>query len=268
MPWYSTSQISMQHLTDLIFWLVAVMAIFKNPRFALQYRYHLAVFRVGSPSFLIHTAMSDPESLNPSLLEVIISSHNEYVFIRDLCDLTIQIIFDAWRASMNVDSKWPIAWHNSRHVPSWWLYPHCGMEGTGSPGILYMVCHQVLRHLSDHETSSMGKHLLVKAHIAKWKQITESELTELTSLMVDETALAILKRQGSRGITIVSSHRKIIFDIQVDPYWQKWQKKHSKMAAKDFQTSEFHQEKWNRYLMLEFISAHIPWNAISNVELR
>ena len=25
---------------------------------------------------------------------------------------------------------------------------------------------------------------------------------------------------------------------------------------------------WNRYLMLGFVSAHIPWNAISNLELR
>jgi hypothetical protein len=40
----------------------------------------------------------------------------------------------------------------------------------------------------------------------------------LTSMTVDETALAILKRQGSRGITIVSLQRKIIYDIQFDPY--------------------------------------------------
>ena len=25
---------------------------------------------------------------------------------------------------------------------------------------------------------------------------------------------------------------------------------------------------WNRYLMLEFVSAHIPWNALPNLELR
>jgi hypothetical protein len=35
---------------------------------------------------------------------------------------------------------------------------------------------------------------------------------------VDEIALAILKRQGSRGITIVSLQRKIIFDIQFNAY--------------------------------------------------
>jgi len=39
------------------------------------------VFRVGSTSVLILTAMSDSKSLNTSLLEVMISSKNERVFI-------------------------------------------------------------------------------------------------------------------------------------------------------------------------------------------
>jgi len=64
----------------------------------------------------------------------------------------------------------------------------------------------------------MGKHLLPKAHIAKLNELTVSEVTELTSSTVDETALAILKRQGSRGITIVSLQRKIRFDIQLNLY--------------------------------------------------
>jgi len=162
--------------------------------------------------------MSNTQSFNTSLLEVMISSNNERVFIRDLSDLTLQIIFDTWWASMNVGSKRPIAWNNSRHAPSWRFYLHCGIEVTGSPGIICIVCHQVLRHPSEHGTSSMGKHLLAKAHIAKLNELTESEVTKLTSLMVDETALAILKRQGSRGITIVSLQRKIMFDIQFNPY--------------------------------------------------
>jgi len=149
---------------------------------------------------------------------VIISSKNEHVFIRDLSDLTLKIIIDAWWASMNVGSKRPIAWNNSIHVPSCRFYLHCGIEETGSPGIICIVCHQVLRHPSEHGTSSMGKHLLAKAHIAKLDELTESQGTELTSSTVDETALAMLTRQGSRGITIVSSQRKIIYDIQVDPY--------------------------------------------------
>jgi hypothetical protein len=39
------------------------------------------------------------------------------------------------------------------------------------------------------------------------------------------------------------------------------------VAAKDFETSEFHQDMWNCYLMLGLILAHIPRNAISNPEL-
>jgi len=162
--------------------------------------------------------MSETQSLNISLLEVMISSKNERVFIRDLSDLTLQFIFDAWWASMNVGSKCPIAWKNSRHVSSSRFYLHCGIEETGSPCIICIVCHPVLCHPSEHGTSSMGKHLLAKAHIAKLNEITESEVTELTCSIVDETALAILKRQGSHGITIVSLQRKTIFDIQFNPY--------------------------------------------------
>jgi len=113
----------------------------------------------------------------------------------------------------------------------------------------------------------MGNHLLAKAHIAKLNELTESEVTELTSSTLDETALPILNRQGSRGITIVSLQRKIILHIQFNPYWPKWQTKLCKLAAKDFETSEFHQDTWNRYLILGFVSAYIPWNAISHLEL-
>jgi len=143
-----------------------------------------------------------------------ISSKNERVFICDLNDLTLQIIFHAWWTSMNVDSKLSIAWNNSRHAPSWWFYLHCGIEETGSLSIICIVCHQVVCHPSEHGTSSMGKHLLAKAHIAKWNELTESEVSELTQSTVDETALAIPKRSGSRGITIVRSQSKLLFDIQ------------------------------------------------------
>ena len=119
---------------------------------------------------------------------------------------------------MNVDSKSPIAWNNSTHAPSWRFYLHCRIEETGSPGTICIIFHQVLRHSSEHGISSMGKHSLAKAHIAKLNELTESEVTKLTSSTVDETALAILKRQGSRGITIVSPQSEFIFDIQVDPY--------------------------------------------------
>jgi hypothetical protein len=147
-----------------------------------------------------------------------ISSKNELVFIRDLSDLTLQIIFNVWWASMNAGSKRPIAWKNSRHAPSLRFDLHCGIEETGSTGIICIVCYQVLRHPLEHGTSSMGKHLPAKAHIAKLNELTESEVTELPSSTVEETALAILNRQGSRGITIVSLQRKSILDIQFNPY--------------------------------------------------
>ena len=54
-----------------------------------------AVCRVRLPSLIIPTAMSDSKSLNTSLLEVMITSKNEPVFIRDLSNLTLQINFDA-----------------------------------------------------------------------------------------------------------------------------------------------------------------------------
>jgi len=196
-----------------------------------------------------------------------ISFKNELVFIRDLSDPTLHIIFDAWWASINVGSKWHIAWKNCRHAPSWWFYIHCGIEETGSADIICIVCHQVLCHPSENGTSSMGKHLLAKAQIAKLNKLIQLEVTELTSLIVDEAALAILKRQGSRGITIVRSQSQIIFDIQVDPYWLKLQTKRSKLAAKNFETSEFDQDTWNRYFMLGVVSAHITYNTISNLEL-
>jgi hypothetical protein len=146
-----------------------------------------------------------------------IFSKSECAFIRNLSDLILQIMFDAWWASMNAGSKQPIAWNNSRHAPLSRYYLHCGIEETGSPGITCIVCHQVLRHPSEYGTSSMGKHLVAKDHIATLNELTQSEVTELTSSTVDKTAEAILKRQGSRGITTVSLQRKIIFDIQFNP---------------------------------------------------
>ena len=162
--------------------------------------------------------MSDSQSLNTPLLEVMISSKNEVVFIGDLNDLTLRNMFDTWRASINICSKWPITWNNSRHAPLWRFYLPSAMAENSSAGIDCIVCPQVLRHSSEHGTSSMGKHLLAKAHIAKLNELRESEGTELSSSTVDETALAILRRQGSRAISIVSSLSQVIFDILVVPY--------------------------------------------------
>jgi len=57
----------------------------------------------------------------------------------------------------------------------------------------------------------MGKHLLQKKYIAKLNELTELGVSELIFMPIDETTLAVLKRQGSQGMTIVSSQRKFIF---------------------------------------------------------
>jgi hypothetical protein len=75
------------------------------------------------------------------------------------------------------------------------MYLHCRIGQTGSPGIIFIVCYQVLRHPSEHGTGSMGKHWLTTAHIAKINELTESEVTRSMNSKVDETALAILKRR-------------------------------------------------------------------------
>jgi hypothetical protein len=72
--------------------------------------------------------MSDTQSLNTSLQEVMITSYNERVFIRDLSDLTLQIIFNAWWASMEVGLKQPVTWNSFGHAPLWRFYLHCGIE--------------------------------------------------------------------------------------------------------------------------------------------
>jgi len=167
---------------------------------------------------------------------------------------------------MNVGSKCPIAWNDSWHAPWWQFYLHCGIEESGSHGIKCIVCCPVLHLPSEHGTSWIVKRMQAKASIAKLNKLTESEITKLTTSTVDETALAILKREGSGGITIVWLQRMMIFYPQFNPYWPKWQTKHSKLAAADIDSSEFHQDTWNRDLMLEFDSANIPWHGIANLE--
>jgi len=115
---------------------------------------------------------------------------------------------------MNVGSKHSIDWNNSGHGPSWWFDLRSGIGETGSPGIgCIIICHQVLRHPSAHGSSPMGKHLLPKVHIARMNKVTQSEVTKLSSSMVDETTLAILKRQASQGITLIRLQRKFILVI-------------------------------------------------------
>jgi len=156
--------------------------------------------------------MSDSAFSNTSLLEVTVSSKNEHVCVRDLNDFTLSIIIEAGWASMNVGTTGSIGWNYSRHAPLRRFDFHWAIEETSHCGIISIICHQVLCHPSDHGTRSMWNHLLANVHNEKLYKLTQSEVTELTSSMVDETSLAILKREGRRGITIVSSQRKFIFD--------------------------------------------------------
>jgi len=113
----------------------------------------------------------------------------------------------------NVSCWWhPIAWDDTRRMPWSHFYLHCGIEETCSPGLICIMCYQVLRHLSEHATSSIGKHLLAMGHIAQLNYLTDLGVSELTRTTIDEAALAILKRQGCRRITIVSLPKKIVFD--------------------------------------------------------
>jgi hypothetical protein len=61
----------------------------------------------------------------------------------------------------------------------------------------------------------MGQHLLANPHIAKFNEQTESYVSLLTFNTIEETAVAMLKRPGSCGITIIRSQKKFIFHNSV-----------------------------------------------------
>lgn len=105
-----------------------------------------------------------------------------------------------------------IDWNKSRHTALWGFSLHCGIENTSCPDIIFNHCHQDHHYPSDHVTSSVGKQFKADAHIVQVNKFTESDVSELTGMTVDETAFAILERQGSHRITEVSSQRKFIFD--------------------------------------------------------
>jgi len=129
---------------------------------------HVTITKVEFRIILISTTISDYSHLNTSLLEVMISSKNERVFIHILSNLTLTIISGAWWISMNVGSKHWIAWNNSRQAPLWHFYLHCGIQENGSPGIICIICYQVDHLSSENGTSSMRNHLPPRLHSAKF----------------------------------------------------------------------------------------------------
>jgi len=159
--------------------------------------------------------MSDSSSANTSLPEVIIFSKRQRVIIYNSSDRAFEILFDSLWASMNGISKRPTDSNDSLRTSSSRCYFRCGILETGSPAIIPIVSHQVLRQSFEHGTSLLGIHFVATVHIAQLKRLPESEIIELTSSTVAETALDILMRQGSRGILIVSSQRKLIFNIYI-----------------------------------------------------
>jgi len=175
----------------------------------------LTVSQVELLSIQISTAMSNSTSWYTMLVEIMISSKNQRVSIQDLSNLTLQIILDAYWVSLNGGTKSPIVRNISTHAPLGQFYFHCVIEETGSPGTKWILCHQVLRYPLANQTSSMGHCLVANAHIVMLNEVRSLGVTELTSCMVDETALATSMRRGSPGITVVCSHRIIIFNLQV-----------------------------------------------------
>jgi len=100
-----------------------------------------------------------------------IPSKNECVSTGDLSYLTVESIFDACWASMNIGSESPIGWNHSSHAPPSQFHLHCGIEHTAIIGIICIMCHPVIRHPSEHGTCSMWKHLLAISSHGKVTQI-------------------------------------------------------------------------------------------------
>jgi len=173
-----------------LFLLETLESIFKNP---ILYYYNITFCSCWSRTTLLSNADRDVrfKSLTTTMFMIMTSSKNESIFICNLSDRAGHINFDAWWDSMNVGSKWHISSNNSRHAPSWQFYLYCGVEKTGSPGIMCIIWHWVLRHPSDHGTSSIENHLLRNTHITKSNTTTEFQVAEFTRSTVDETDLAM-----------------------------------------------------------------------------
>jgi hypothetical protein len=149
--------------------------------------------------------MAAAKCIDTSSLEIMYSTKEERVFIRDLTDEILQMVFDKWWTSMNVETKTTIVWSGSRHAAAWRFYKHCAKTENGCPGIICIVCNTVLVHPSENGTSTMAKHLQSKTHKAELNKLTESDVSLLTDTAGDEQALAVLKKKGSQGVMVASS---------------------------------------------------------------
>jgi hypothetical protein len=101
-----TNKKTMPHRSDIVASSCRVNGI--EPAHCFTVSLISVVFRVGLPSVQFPTPIMDSKCLNSPLLMVMICSKSERFCIRHLSDLPLQIIINAWWASMNVGSKWPI----------------------------------------------------------------------------------------------------------------------------------------------------------------
>jgi hypothetical protein len=63
--------------------------------------------------------MSNSQPLTTSNLAGMISTKNEYIFIRGFSNLRLQMTEKAKWFCIDVDWKYPIDWNNSEQAPSW-----------------------------------------------------------------------------------------------------------------------------------------------------
>jgi hypothetical protein len=161
---------SMNTTSHKLYFCVACSSNFNisEPTFHLIITSHLTVSQLELCSCWIPTNISDSQSVNISLLEVIQSSNNQGVFVRNLSDLDLYILFNTPWASITVglmsSNVWNISWHPDLSR----FYLHCGMEETGRPGIIYVIGYWVFCHLSEYEIGSIVKQIPAIVCIAFW----------------------------------------------------------------------------------------------------
>ena len=86
---------AMSHRSDVFLAFSSQVNIFE-PASYVTITYPLTVTQIELRNVQFPTTMSDTKFINTWWVEVMIFSKMERVFIRDLSDLTLQIVFDAW----------------------------------------------------------------------------------------------------------------------------------------------------------------------------
>jgi hypothetical protein len=136
-----------------------------------------------------------------------------------------------------------------------------------SHGVICNIYYQVFRNPSEYVTNWMGKHLLAKPHIAKLNKETSRKLPK-SQIHWSITLLWPYRTDTEdEGFQLSVCERCAYLTFRFDLYWLKWQTKHSKLAVKDLQSTEYHRYIWTTYRLVWFVSGQIPWNVIFNLNL-